>query len=99
VFNAHPAVARSALVGVDDGGRAHPVICVELESTPDGPATDRRQLEAALLDLARSHPSTELVERVHFMDRLPVDRRHNAKIDRPRIAADIMATNNRKGRS
>jgi acyl-CoA synthetase (AMP-forming)/AMP-acid ligase II len=90
VFNAHPAVARSALVGVADGARTRPVICVELELTPDaGVAVDHARVEADLLALARSHRATDLVERVHFMDRLPVDRRHNAKIDRPRIAAEI----------
>jgi acyl-CoA synthetase (AMP-forming)/AMP-acid ligase II len=97
VFNAHPAVERSALVGVTEGGGTHPVICVEL-SPPGDAAINRAQIESGLLTLARSHRSTELVERVHFLDRLPVDRRHNAKIDRPRIAADLSSPRPGRGR-
>jgi acyl-coenzyme A synthetase/AMP-(fatty) acid ligase len=93
VFNTHPRVARSALVGVTgagDGGHdgeVEAVVCVQLR---DGQApTDR--LAAELLELARSHDSTRLVDRVHFLDRIPVDRRHNAKIDRPALAARLSA--------
>lgn len=89
VFNAHPAVARSALVGVPDANQQiAAVICVELDA--DG-RVDRATVETELLALARECEATQLVEAVHFMDHLPVDRRHNAKIDRPRIAASIAA--------
>ncbi len=43
-------------------------------------------------ELERVAPSTEatrLVDRIVLVDHLPVDRRHNAKIDRPRLAADL----------
>ena len=38
VFNLHPAVRRSALVGVGPAGRAEPVLCVQLERGHDGVA-------------------------------------------------------------
>lgn len=81
VVNAHPAVRRSALVGID--GRA--VVAVELRDGHDRAAT-----VAELERLTASTDATRLVDRVVVVDHLPVDRRHNAKIDRPRIAADLV---------
>lgn len=82
VVNAHPAVRRSALVGLD--GRA--VVAVELHA-----GADRAAVTTELTTIAAGHDATRLVERVVVVDHLPVDRRHNAKIDRPRIAADLAA--------
>lgn len=81
IFNAHPGVERSALVGV----KQVPVICIDRSSTGHG--RDERALRAELLNLAASHPSTRTIKHVVFIDTLPVDRRHNAKIDRPALAA------------
>jgi acyl-CoA synthetase (AMP-forming)/AMP-acid ligase II len=82
VYNAHPAVRRSALVGLDDAtGRREAVVCVELAPGADAPS--------ALADLERLGPTTaatRLVDRIVLVDHLPVDRRHNAKIDRPHLA-------------
>jgi acyl-CoA synthetase (AMP-forming)/AMP-acid ligase II len=98
VFNTHPDVARSALIGprlgaarAGDGhtGGIVPTICVELE--PDARAR-RHQVEADLLELARGHEATQGIERFVFIDRLPVDRRHNAKIDRPALSARFSET-------
>jgi acyl-CoA synthetase (AMP-forming)/AMP-acid ligase II len=86
VFNAHPDVARSALVALDDGVVARAVVCVERRTGYEG---DTDRLEAELLEVARQHESTKLVERIVFVDRLPVDRRHNAKIDRPQLSRDL----------
>lgn len=86
VFNAHPSVARSALVALDDGGVIRAAVCVERFA---GVAGDPDRLEAELFELARGHESTRFVERIVFVDRLPVDRRHNAKIDRPRLSKDL----------
>lgn len=86
VFNAHPAVRRSALVGVEYQGRIVPTICIERSSS-----VAAADLEVELLDLAASLAATRPIERVVFMDRLPVDQRHNAKIDRPAIAAALSA--------
>ena len=74
VFNTHPAVARSAVVGV----RGQAVLIVE--AAPD------EALRAALLQMAAKLELTRPVARVLFHASLPVDRRHNAKIDRPALA-------------
>jgi acyl-coenzyme A synthetase/AMP-(fatty) acid ligase len=91
VYNAHPAVRRSALVGLDAGGPAghraghrRAVVCVELRE-----GVDRAAATAELERIAESTDATHLVDRVVLVDHLPVDRRHNAKIDRPRLATEI----------
>lgn len=81
VFNAHPRVARTALVGVSTAQGTHAVLCVELAD----PSADREAVAAELRALADRFDSTRLIDDIQFLDRLPVDRRHNAKIDRPGI--------------
>lgn len=85
VVNTHPDVARSALIGVGSGGAAgvEPAMCVELVASATGRATT---VEAELRALVAQFDSTRGIERFFFVDRLPVDRRHNAKIDRPALA-------------
>ena len=78
VFNQHPAVARSALVGVD--GR--PVLCVELVESDV--LTER--IETELVELAAAHEHTKQVTRFLPHPAFPVDARHNAKIRREQLA-------------
>jgi acyl-CoA synthetase (AMP-forming)/AMP-acid ligase II len=84
VFNTHPDVFRSALVGVLRGGVIHPVVCVELEPDrrPD-PAT----LRAELRELALAHSHTRAIDTFLVHPAFPVDIRHNAKIFREKLAA------------
>lgn len=81
VFDAHPNVRRSGLVGVPDGASEKAVICVEAM-----PGVDTSPLRDELLELASRHAVTRDVAEVLFIDRLPVDPRHNSKIERPKLA-------------
>ncbi len=81
IFDAHPAVFRSALVGV----AGEPVICVELEAEARG--ADRDALFAELRALAEAHPHTRAIRRFLVHPGFPVDVRHNAKIRREDLAA------------
>ncbi|NLG60389.1 MAG: AMP-binding protein, partial [Gammaproteobacteria bacterium] len=84
VFNAHPEVARTALVGVGEPGRQRPVLCVEA-----GPGVSRDQyprIVAELRHLGEGHVHTAKVETFLFHPGFPVDIRHNAKIGRPQLA-------------
>ncbi|MGE5192566.1 MAG: fatty acid CoA ligase family protein, partial [Deltaproteobacteria bacterium] len=82
IFNAHPRIARCALVGIGPRPRQTPVIVVELES---GPPSDT--LIAELRDLAKTNPNTRRIERFLFYpESLPVDVRHNTKINREQLA-------------
>ncbi|MCG5052690.1 MAG: AMP-binding protein [Myxococcales bacterium] len=82
VFNAHPAVRRSALVGVTLGGETHSIVCVERD--PAAGAWPR--LATALRALGQACPETQRIH--HFLAHpgFPVDIRHNAKIDREALA-------------
>lgn len=90
VFNTHPDVARSALIGprASAHGQPRPIMSVELLPR----ARSRRdQIAKELLELASRYPATRGIEAVTFVRRLPLDRRHNAKIDRPALAARLSA--------
>ncbi len=78
IYNEHPAVRRTALVGVD--GEA--VLIVELLA--GGPASP--ELLHEVLALGRDRPGTDAIVRVLTHPGFPVDRRHNAKIHRPELA-------------
>ena len=85
VFNQHPAVRRSALVGVGPPGRQRPVICVELaEGRPRGGSP---ALAAEILALGATHAHTAGIHDLLFHPAFPVDIRHNAKIFREKLAA------------
>jgi acyl-coenzyme A synthetase/AMP-(fatty) acid ligase len=84
VFNTHPKVYRSALVGVGPPGRQVPVICIEL--APDHRKADRKKLVPELLERAKGHPMAQRIETVLFHPSFPVDIRHNSKIFREELA-------------
>jgi acyl-CoA synthetase (AMP-forming)/AMP-acid ligase II len=79
IFNEHPEIYRSALVGVD----GVPVIVVEREP---GSSTSEAELTRQLLVLGQANPLTASIERVRFHSGFPVDVRHNAKIHRGELA-------------
>lgn len=84
IFNNHPRVFRSALVGLGPQGRQRPVICIELE--PGDSGKDKKNLKKELLALARTSPITEGIETILFHRAFPVDIRHNSKIFREKLA-------------
>ncbi len=83
VFNAHPQVYRTALVGVPAGGAVEPALCVELEASA---GADRDKIRRELLALGAARPHTAHIKRVLFHKGFPVDIRHNAKIFREKLA-------------
>jgi acyl-CoA synthetase (AMP-forming)/AMP-acid ligase II len=85
VFNAHPAVFRTALVGVSRAGRMEPVLCVELDPKRAS-HLKREQVQAELLTLGGQHGHTRGIRHVRFHPGFPVDVRHNAKIFREKLA-------------
>ena len=88
IFNQHPDVYRSALVPRGTRGKQTPVIVIEPHE--GFPADGRNQLTQELLDLAARNPLTRRIEEIIISDQpLPVDIRHNSKIFREKLAADI----------
>ena len=87
IINEHPAVYRSALVGIGERGQQVPVIVVETWPAQRPRTTAARQeLVRQLQELAARHPLTRHIEHVLLHPSLPVDIRHNAKIFREKLA-------------
>jgi acyl-CoA synthetase (AMP-forming)/AMP-acid ligase II len=82
VFNTHPAVYRTALVGVRRAGEQVPVLCVELEAGQRPSGELLQQLQA----IRDAHAHTQAIRRFLFHPGFPVDIRHNSKIFRERLA-------------
>lgn len=84
VFNTHPAVFRTALVGLGMAGSQRPVLCVELEIKVGKP--QRELIRTELLELGSRYPHTKNIREILFHPAFPVDIRHNAKIFREKLA-------------
>jgi acyl-CoA synthetase (AMP-forming)/AMP-acid ligase II len=84
VFNTHPDVRRTALVGIGERGMQVPVLCVELRAGI-GKEQHERIVEE-LRHIGNGFVNTAKVERFVFHPKFPVDIRHNAKIGREKLA-------------
>jgi len=84
VFNTHPKVFRTALVGLGKPGSQQPVLCVELEKKCG--KRGQEQIRRELLELGKAYPHTQGVGEILFHPAFPVDIRHNAKIFREKLA-------------
>lgn len=84
IFNNHPAVFRSALVGTGPRGSQTPVMCIEMKKGVASSKTE--QIKRELLETACSNPLTESIKTILFHDDFPVDIRHNSKIFREKLA-------------
>jgi olefin beta-lactone synthetase len=83
IFDAHPAVRRSGLVGVPHADAEEPVICVELRKEYK---SQENSIRNELRALALQHPATQEIWQILFLKTLPTDPRHNSKIERPKLA-------------
>ncbi|MEV7584710.1 AMP-binding protein [Streptomyces erythrochromogenes] len=89
VFNAHPLVRRTALVGIGPAGAQRPIVCVETETGPDGAELDEAawtRLVAELGTMAEAQAATTGLQEFLRHPGFPVDIRHNAKIGREQLA-------------
>jgi acyl-CoA synthetase (AMP-forming)/AMP-acid ligase II len=84
VFNQHPDLLRSAVVGIGAAGAQIPVLCIEVigKLAP----VDRERVHYDLLQLAQAFAITRSIRTVLFHSGFPVDIRHNSKIDRAELA-------------
>ncbi|MEE9602665.1 MAG: fatty acid CoA ligase family protein, partial [Thermoguttaceae bacterium] len=87
ITNRHPAVFRSALVGVGPPGRQRPVMVVQpFEDQMPGNDRQRKKLLGEIRQLAGGNPITESIDKFLLHRGFPVDIRHNAKIFREKLA-------------
>jgi olefin beta-lactone synthetase len=87
VFNVHPDVARTALIGIGRGGAIVPAIAVEPKKGKY-PLTGKakRDLIEELMVLGQGCHATSGITTFFFERHFPVDVRHNAKIHRLALA-------------
>lgn len=87
IFNCHPQIYRSALVGIGQRGQQVPVIVVEPEPGQFPKSnSDQARLRQELLALAAKNSLTAAIDRILFHPSLPVDTRHNVKINREELS-------------
>ena len=84
IFNAHPQVNRTALVGAN----GEPVLWVELKKNAK---ENKDKIRQELTELAKHHPQASKIKAFLFMKKFPTDVRHNSKIIREELT--VMAKN------
>jgi olefin beta-lactone synthetase len=84
IFNRHPFVLRAALVGVGSRGRQQPVVVYEPRYV--NPSFACRDLPNELRQLALQRDGTSQITIFLRRSSLPVDVRHNSKINRELLA-------------
>ena len=88
IFNQHERIYRTALVGLGERGQQTPAIVAEPEAGqfPESAAA-QQTLKDELLALGQGSELTRSVQTVILHRSLPVDTRHNVKINREKLAA------------
>ncbi len=84
IVNAVRGVYRSALVGIGNEGSKTPAVILEPE-----PGQRREALVARVAERLAGHEITRAIKRIEIRRALPVDIRHNAKIRRGDLAAEL----------
>ncbi len=106
VFNAHPDVFRTALIGLGEPGTEIPVLCVELETITrykdncckrrsKRSESDIKRIVHELRDMGSAHLPTKNIHRFIVHPSFPVDIRHNSKIFREKLKAWVKAHQNK----
>jgi olefin beta-lactone synthetase len=84
IFNNHPQVFRSALVGIGPRNQQKPVMCIELKKSRH--RLNKKTIKNELLELAVQNEFTKDIKTILFRKYFPVDIRHNSKIFREKLA-------------
>jgi len=87
IFNQHPDVFRSALVGVGPRGSQRPVVIIEPKAGKmPARSEDAKRFTQELFRLGGQNELTRDIKDVLFHPAFPVDFRHNSKIIREKLA-------------
>ncbi len=89
IFNLHPEVKRSALVGINKFKKEYPAIVIERLDGEFLREKERSKFESELLVMSKKFPHTKNIEKIYLAKEFPVDVRHNIKIDRLKLKAEI----------
>jgi acyl-CoA synthetase (AMP-forming)/AMP-acid ligase II len=87
IFNEHPRVFRCALVGLGLKPQQRPVIIIEPErgQLPKPGSSEELSFKMELAERGAMHEITQAIEEFLFHPSLPVDVRHNVKINREQL--------------
>lgn len=88
IFNQHPEVTRSALVGLDANGEKNAGIVIERKRP--FLKSNRLRFENELLNLANKFEHTKDIKQIFYCPQFPVDIRHNIKINRTELSEKAM---------
>ena len=83
VFNVHPKIARTALVGIGSKGHQEPVLIIEPLHNKE---YDTQTLIAEARELGQASELTKMITHYLIHPDFPVDIRHNAKIFREKLS-------------
>jgi acyl-CoA synthetase (AMP-forming)/AMP-acid ligase II len=86
ILNTHPHVSRTALVGLGPRGQQEPAVVYEPKVVRANPPVAYHEIPNALREIAVAHDMTRNIRIFLPRWRLPVDIRHNAKINREQLA-------------
>jgi olefin beta-lactone synthetase len=85
IFDQHPQVFRTALVGIGDPGSERPVLCVQLTPDKSFKSREKKKVIAELRQIAAEYTQTQNINDYLIHKSFPVDIRHNAKIYREKL--------------
>lgn len=94
IFNKHPAVKRSALIGLGLRGKQTPAIVIERKDGQFLSGKERSIFESELFSIAKKFPHTADIQKIYLSKHFPVDVRHNIKIDRIKLKEEIESHEN-----
>ena len=87
IFNQHPLVRRTALVGIGQRGSQIPMLVIELlDNKHPKSKNDKTKIIDEMLALGSAHTQSEKIKHFIFHPSFPVDARHNVKIQREKLA-------------
>ncbi len=87
IFNQHPDVKRSALVGVGPKKKQEPIIIIDpVNFERVKSQVSRKKFSEELLERGAKCSLTQTITKVLFHEEFPVDVRHNAKIFREKLS-------------
>ena len=87
IFNAHQAIKRTALIAINTRGKQQAGLCVETLQKLS--ARQQKKIHQELQQLAQKFKTTAAITHFYFFKKLPVDRRHNAKILREQLTQKV----------
>lgn len=92
IFNQHPKIRRSALVGIGERGKQTPVVCIEIDESAleASDHADPKKFGDELFALGSKYEFTKGIDTFLVHPGFPVDIRHNSKIFREKLAVWAM---------